>query len=281
MSPSPRDESPPDGASPAGEGPREKLRGLARTIAKAGWATRPQAEALVRNGRVRVDGRVTRDPHLGVALSSDIRIDGLRLVEAPRRYFAWHKPAHVSVGPGERDRRRASPEGLPPGIVGLRAAGRLDPETTGLVLISNDPAWNANATGGAGLEKEYLVRIAGAFSELEFGVVTAGMHIPKLGFVRPVTARVEERGEGWTILRLVMLEGKNRQIRRIFSTLRHEVLALQRIRIGPVRLDGLAPNLVRPLTESEVELVRRGRPRVPRRRPGTTDGAGERRGGAR
>ncbi len=238
-----------------------KLRGLARTIAKAGWATRAQAESMVRVGRVRVNGRVERDPCVGVAADADIRVDGRRLVEAERRYFAWHKPAHLAAGPGERDRRRVVPEGLPPGMLGLRVAGRLDAETTGLVLMSNDAMWNANATGGAGLEKEYLVRIAGSFSELEFDLLTAGLHIPKLGFVRPLTARVEERGEDWTALRLVMLEGKNRQIRRLFQTLRHDVLALQRVRVGPVALGDLPPNRVRPLTEPEVQAIRRGRPR--------------------
>ena len=258
MHDTPPDDAPADQPSALPSPPAEKLRGLARTIAKAGWATRVNAEAMVRAGRVRVNGRLERDPQLGVSPNADIRIDGERLVEAPRHYFAWHKPAHVSVGPGERDRRRAAPEGLPPGIPGLRPAGRLDAESTGLVLISNDAAWNANATGGAGLDKEYLVRVVGELNELELGLLTAGMRISRLGLVRPASAGVEEMGEGWTLLRLVMIEGKNRQIRRLFSTLRHDVLALHRIRVGPVSLGDLSPNQVRPLEPLEIERIRRG-----------------------
>ena len=247
--------------------PATKPRGLARIIAKAGYGTRPQADTIVRTGRVRVDGVIVREPQTGVAPGAEVRIDGQRIIEVPRRYFAFHKPQHLAIGPGERDKRRATAELFPSGIRGLRPADRLDAETTGLVLLSNDATWNANAAGGAGLEKEYQVRIAGTFTELEFDLLTTGITIPKLGFVRPLTARIEQADEAETLLRLVMMEGKNRQIRRLFGTLRHAIITLHRVRIGPVSLGELGPGEVRPLTVGVVETVRRGRPKPRREAP--------------
>lgn len=284
------------GTPPAPEAPdaaEAKPRGLARIIAKAGYGTRPQAEMIVRTGRVRVDGVIVREPQAGVPAGAEIRIDGQRISDVPRRYFAFHKPQHLAIGPGERDKRRATAELFPSGIRGLRPADRLDAETTGLVLLSNDATWNANAAGGAGFDKEYLIRIAGAFTELEFDLLTTGITIPKIGFVKPLTAKIEQADEVGTLLRLVMVEGKIRQIRRLFGTLRHAILVLHRVRIGPVGLGELAPGEVRPLTVGEIETIRRGRPHArsatPRRKPpgaasggrgGSGAGRGGRRGGA-
>ena len=256
--------STPDAAPAA---PSAKPCGLARIIARAGYGTRPQADTIVRSGRVRVDGVIVREPQTGVAAGAEIRIDGQRLSEVPRRYFAFHKPQHLAIGPGERDKRRATAELFPSGIRGLRPADRLDAETTGLVLLSNDATWNANAAGGAGFDKEYLVRIVGAFTELEFDLLTTGITIPKIGFVKPLTAKIEQVDEAETLLRLVMLDGKIRQIRRLFGTLRHAILVLHRVRIGPVSLGELAPGEVRPLTVGEIETIRRGRPKVRRVAP--------------
>ncbi len=247
--------------------PSTKLCGLARIIARAGYGTRPQAETIVRTGRVRVDGVIVREPQTGVAADAEIRIDGQRISEVPRRYFAFHKPQHLAIGPGERDKRRATAGLFPSGIRGLRPADRLDADTTGLVLLSNDAAWNVNAAGGAGFDKEYLVRIAGVFAELEFDLLMTGITIPKIGFVKPLTAKIEEADDTETLLRLVMPEGKIRQIRRLFSVLRHEILVLHRVRIGPVSLGELAPGEVRPLTVGEIETIRRGRPKARRASP--------------
>lgn len=257
----------PDAASveiEARPAPVARLCGLARIIARAGYGTRPQADTIVRTGRVRVDGVIVREPQTGVAPGAEIRIDGQRLSEVPRRYFAFHKPQHLAIGPGEQDKRRATAELFPSGIRGLRPADRLDAETTGLVLLSNDATWNVNAAGGAGFDKEYLVRIAGAFTELEFDLLMTGITIPKIGFVKPLTAKIEQADDTETLLRLGMLEGKIRQIRRLFGILRHEILVLHRVRIGPVSLGELTPGEVRPLTVGEIETIRSGRPKAHR-----------------
>lgn len=243
------------------EGAESRRRGLARTIAKSGRASRAQAEAMVRSGRVKVDGKVVFDPAHPVGPETAVMVDGEPLSEVERRYFAFHKPLHVVTTAAERERRRAMGDFFPPGIPGLRPAGRLDAETSGLVLVSNDAIWNDNAAGGAGFEKEYLVKVSGALNQLELDVLSAGLHIPKVGFVRPLNLSVVAASEEETALRVVTRDGKNRQIRRLFSVLRHEVLSLHRVRIGPVSLGDLPPGGMRPLTAAEVEQIRHARPR--------------------
>lgn len=242
-----------------GTGRRSKVRGLARTIANCGRASRPEAEALVRAGRVCLNGTVVCDPAAPVGPADEIRVDDELVVDVVRRYFALHKPAGHVTGLGERERGRSIREFYPPGIPGLAAAGRLDAASTGLVLVSNDAAWNTRAAGGPGIDKEYLVHVPGAISELEVGVIAAGVRLPRLGFVKPLSVRIEEVTPAETIVRMVLLEGKNRQIRRLFHNLRYDNIRLHRVRIGPIALGELEPGHLRPLTAIEIDQIRRPR----------------------
>lgn len=232
-----------------------KPQGLARCIAKAGYATRAQAEAIVRSGRVTVDDQQVTDPAAPVGPDSNIVLDGQPLIEVQRRYLAFHKPPKVITIASDRGGRRQVSEFFPPGIPGLRPAGRLDANTSGLLLISNDHIWNSVAAGSIGLEKEYFVRVTGQVTDLEIKIITAGLLLPNLGFIRPTSLMVLIRNDEQTELRLVVVEGKNRQVRRIFSSLRHDVNVLRRIRIGPVKLGTLPSGRMRPLTREEIKAI--------------------------
>jgi pseudouridine synthase len=229
---------------------------LARAIAKAGYATRSQADEMVRLGRVKVDNLLVTDPAVPVGPESVILLDGQPLVEVVRRYFAFHKPVKVVTAASDRGGRRHVSEFLPSDVPGLRPAGRLDANTEGLLLISNDSAWNALAAGSVGMEKEYEIHVGGTITDIELRIIAAGIHLPNLGFIRPTEVTILAKQENRTELRLVVLEGKNRQVRRIFSSLRHDVLRLRRLRIGPVSLGSLPPGRMRPLTTSEVKRFR-------------------------
>lgn len=230
-------------------------RGLARAIAKAGYASRRQAEEMVRSGRVEVDQRRVLDPFMAVGPDSDIRIDGNALIEAIRHYFAFHKPPAVSTSAVGGKRIRPVTEFLPRDIPGLRPAGRLDSGTTGLLLISNDSSWNANAAGGCGFAKEYLVTVSGQVGEAEIGVIAAGMTLPKVGPLRPKRASLESEQPDSTTVRLVLVEGKVRQIRHLFTALRHDIVSIHRVRIGPVSLGDLPEGHLRPLTHRQIEAI--------------------------
>lgn len=235
----------------------EKPEGLARTLARAGYGSRNRTAEIVRSGRVRLDGKVVVDPAATVGPEQSIELDGKLLVEAPRRYFAFHKPLRVICRSGERGGNKLVTDFFPRGVPGLRAAGRLDGRTSGLLLVSNDNRWNELATGSRRLEKEYFLQVVGELNDVELGILTAGIHLQNTGFIRPHAVRIVKRATGQTSLRLVLRDGKNRQIRRMFHSLRHEVTLLQRIRIGPVALGDLPPGQLRELSIQEISAVRR------------------------
>lgn len=235
--------------------PARKM-GLARALQQAGWGTRRQTELLVGTGRVAVDGTACRDPRRAVDPQSVISLDGEPLAPVRFRYFAFHKPARVVCTASDGPNRRLVAEFLPADVPGLRAAGRLDGKTTGLLLISNDPSWNSLVAGSAHLEQEYRLQLDGELTDLEVGVLTAGVHLPNLGVFRPLSVRIIERMAGRTVLALVVREGKIRQVRRMFSTLRHKITLLRRVRIGEIRLADLSAGALRSLTDTEVASVR-------------------------
>ncbi len=233
-----------------------KPMGLARAIAKAGYATRARADTIVKSGRVKVDGRVNVDPASTVGPQSVILLDDQPLAQIVKHYFAFHKPARVISTTSSSGGRRVMSDFFPSEIPGLAAAGRLDANTSGLVLVSNDSVWNGYAAGGATLPKEYKIQVSGQISGVEVGIILAGMHLPRLGHIRPKTVDILETQENQTVLRLVIEEGKNRQVRRMFNALRHDVLMMRRTRIGPVVLGNLPAGRMRPLTRAEVEIIR-------------------------
>jgi pseudouridine synthase len=238
-----------------GDAPR---RGLARTIAKVGYATRRQAEEMVRSGRVTVDGRRELDPGATVTPESMIAIDDHQLIDVIRTYLALHKPEGISVAPVMGRRVRMVAELLPRDAPGLRAAGRLDTTTSGLLLVSNDSAWNAAAAGGDELEKEYLIRVGGPVTDALIDVIGAGVTAPKLGLLKPELVALESREDSATTIRIALRGGKVRQLRSLCTVLRLDLQDVHRVRVGPVLLGGLKPGRYRHLSRDEVEGIRRG-----------------------
>lgn len=243
---------------PSASGGDESCQGLARTIAKAGYGTRRQAEEMIRSGRVTVAGKRILDPGFGVTVGAEIRIDDREVVEVIRSYLAFHKPLNVATSATVFHRTKLISQYLPPDIQGLAPAGRLDTSTSGLLLVSNDSKWNALAASGHGFDKEFLLTVAGQVSEAQLGVIRAGMHIPKVGDIKPKSIDVLDRRDGTCHLNFVLQAGKIRQIRSLFTALRLDLQTIHRIRIGPVRLDSLGVSCWRPLDSLEIEKIRRG-----------------------
>ncbi len=246
-----------DGIENARQWHPEKLEGLARTLARAGYGSRNRTAEIVRSGRVRLDGQVVVDPSAPVDPQQAIELDGKPLIEAMRRYFAFHKPLRVICRPGEPGGYKLISEFFPRELPGLQVAGRLDGRTSGLILVSNDSQWNELAAGGRDLEKEYFLQLVGELNELEISIISAGIHLQNLGFIRPRSVEIVTCAAEQTTLRLVVRNGKNRQVRRMFNSLRHDVTILRRISIGPVELGELSPGQMRELTVQEISAVRK------------------------
>lgn len=255
----------PRGATPSG------THGLARWISKLGAASRTQAARLVAEGRVSVDGLVARDPERRTDPRREtIAIDGRPLARRAPIHLVLHKPAGVITTASDERGRPTVYDFLPPLGSWVFPVGRLDADTTGLLLFTNDTRLAEALTNERShVEKRYEVLAAGALDPADAARLARGVDIPTEGgrVYRTLPARCEilAREAGVTRLALTIREGKNRQVRKMLEAIGHPVLALARTRFGPLRLGDLAPGAVRPLAPEEVAALRAAV--GPRRRP--------------
>ncbi len=228
--------------------------GLARVIAKAGYGARPRVEAVVRAGRVTVDGVVELDPGRAVDRPHEVRLDGVVLREAPRRYLLLHKPAGVDC----QERRHAGRwigDYLPEDATGLEPVGRLDLRSRGLLLVSNDLAWNDAVSRDHKLERRYEVAVSGTVSSPVLDVLRAGMSVAGQGPFRPMQVEVLVAADDRTRIGLLVRGGHQRLVRTVFTNLRHEVLSIVRTGLGPVTLADLPSGGSRDLKQAEIQRL--------------------------
>lgn len=230
--------------------------GVARVLSKMGYCSRSQAETLVRDGRVTLNGRIVRDPETPVRIERDrLAVDGAVVGERPKVYLAMNKPRGVVTTAVDEKGRRTVYDLLPPGQDWISPVGRLDKASEGLLLLTNDSTWAAGITDPAShLDKTYHVQIdCVATDELRRnitdGVSDAGEHL------RATAVRLLRHGKKNSWLEIVLDEGKNRHIRRLLAVLGVEVLRLVRVSIGPLQLGELKKGSLRPLTAAEKESL--------------------------
>lgn len=238
----------------AGRPPRH---GLARVLSKLGVCSRSQAEAMIRDGRVTVDGRIQRDPERPSDAGRErIALDGVVVRAADRVYLAVNKPRGIVVSAAD-ERGRDTVYGLiaDTGLPWLGPVGRLDKASEGLLLLSNDTVWAAGITDPAGsIEKIYHVQVAGlpdasALQAILSGVVDGGetLRARRVELLRSGTRNA------W--LEVVLDEGRNRHIRRLLAALGFDVLRLLRVAIGPLSLGELPKGGWRHLSPHEVAVL--------------------------
>ena len=232
--------------------------GLARALSKLGYCSRSRAADFIRQGRVRLNGALRRDPETPVHLQKDcIAVDGI-LVEPGRKiYLMMNKPRGlVTTAADEKGRDTIysvlrSEDNLP----WLAPVGRLDKGSEGLLLLTNDSEWAARVTApDTHLEKTYHVQVARVADKAVIEAMQRG--VPANGEnLSARQCRVIRSGEQNSWLEIVLDEGRNRQIRRMLASLDIEVLRLLRVAIGPIQLGKLEKGSYRALTlEEKLEL---------------------------
>ncbi|QWT20956.1 rRNA pseudouridine synthase [Bacillus sp. NP157] len=233
--------------------------GLARVLSKRGICSRSQAEKLAREGKVRVDGKVVRDPEFRIRGPERIEIDGAGATEAAATvYLAMNKPRGIVVSASDergRDTVYSLLEGA--GLPWLGPVGRLDKASEGLLLLSNDTVWAAGITDPAThVPKTYHVQVAGHPGASTIDAMLAGI-VDEGEWLKAGAASLLRQGEKNAWLEVTLDEGRNRHIRRLMSVLGFEVQRLVRVAIGGLPMGELAKGTWRHLTATEVEALRR------------------------
>jgi len=206
---------------------------------------------------VTVDGALA---HLGQKVDPEIAVvlvDGIPLPIKPELvHYLVNKPPGVvsTVDDPHAERTVVS---LVPATTRIYPVGRLDADSEGLIILTNDGDLTQAITHPShGVTKTYLARVEGSPGPGAIGALTAGVELDD-GVARAVSARLIDHHGGESLVEVVMHEGRNREVRRMFSALGHEVLRLARVAIGPIRDRDLKPGAWRPLTIEEVRALYR------------------------
>jgi 23S rRNA pseudouridine2605 synthase len=236
---------------PTASGPAEPER-LQRSLARAGFGSRRACEELIRDGRVRVDGRVASLGDRADPSRSSITVDGVPVAADPSlRYYALNKPRGVTTTLNDPHARRTLAEFIPEGPR-LFPVGRLDRDSEGLLLLTNDGRLaNRIQHPRYGVEKEYLAEVTGHPGRGVPNRLTSGVQLDD-GPARAVSARIMGTKGGTAALRVVMVEGRKREVRRMMEAVGHPVVRLVRTRIGSLKLGSLHAGEVRQLAAVEV-----------------------------
>jgi 23S rRNA pseudouridine2605 synthase len=236
----------------------EKHERLQKVLAHAGLGSRRGCEELILQGRVSINGEVIRQLGTRVDRSTArITVDGETIQLESNVYYAVNKPkGYVSTNVDPSGRPRVV-DLLPEIPERVYTVGRLDEDSTGLMILTNDgDLANRLAHPRYGVEKLYRALVAGVPTPEMVAKLTEGVWLSD-GKVRAKRARIAGRQGQATSLELVLAEGKKREIRRMLSKLGHKVMALNRIAVGPISLKGLAVGECRPLTRHEIELLQK------------------------
>lgn len=234
--------------------PGERLQ---KVLAAAGLASRREAEEMILEGRVEVDGEIVTELGTRVEpLLQEIHVDGERLPKPKLVYFAVHKPTGVVCTARDPSGRTRVTDLLPPDVGRVFNVGRLDLDSEGLILVTNDGELANELTHPRhGVEKTYEVQVAGHVPPDVLAQMRKGAHLAE-GYVKPVTVRSKGFRKNSTILEMVLDEGRNREIRRLLARVGHKVQRLTRIAVGPLRLGDLPRGAARRLTPEEVRKLR-------------------------
>jgi 23S rRNA pseudouridine2605 synthase len=231
---------------------------LNKFLASREVASRRKCDELIKGGRVSVNGSVVVEPGMSVLPGRDVvELDGSSVKEpGPRRYVMLNKPAGYIVSAKDLRGRRTVLELVPRSLGRLFAVGRLDLDTEGLLLLTNDGSLAYQLTHPShGVEKRYEVVVRERPAEAALGALRVGVDLGHSVKSGPAVASYGGRSASGHLVRLAIREGRKRQVRKMCAAVGLTVVQLRRTAIGPLKLDRLAAGAWRELREKEVKVL--------------------------
>ena len=241
---------------------------LQKVLASAGIASRRNCEEYIRDGRVTVDGETVTE--LGIKVDSQAQkvcVDGERIKFQKKQYFLVNKPVGVVCSNADPQGRPRVIDLLPPWHGRLFSVGRLDENSEGLLIVTNDGELaHSLAHPKFQVERVYRCIIAGIPTDETFKMLRQGLHFTEGKFRMRDVRRVKTSGKS-TLVEVILTEGQNREVRRMFARVGHKVLKLRRTAFGPMKLGELETAAYRPLSPSEVRVLKQYASSDPSGRP--------------
>lgn len=230
---------------------------LQKVLAAAGYGSRRHCEEYITTGRVTVDGQVVNS--LGTRVdpnSQKIAVDGERVKIQVKKYYLINKPPGCLCTNSDPSGRLKVIDLLPPMETRVFSVGRLDENTEGLLLVTNDGELaHRLAHPRFQVERVYRVLVAGQPTQEVLNQLLDGFYFTEGKFRVRQAKKIRTKGQS-TLLEIIITEGQNREVRRLFARIGHKVMSLQRIQFGPLRLGELAPAEYRPLRAQELDRLR-------------------------
>jgi 23S rRNA pseudouridine2605 synthase len=239
--------------------PREEqppAASLVAFLARAGRGSRRRCDEMIQTGRVTVNGEAVDFPRLKLAPDDVVAVDGETVEARALRYVLLNKPRGVASTRSDPHAERVIVDLVPDGRV-LFPVGRLDVDTTGLIILTNDgPLAHRLMHPSYGVPKTYVARIRGRVGKRELAELRSGVELED-GLTAPADARLLKQGGKTVLVELTIHQGRKRQVRRMFAALGLQLEELQRSRYGPLADTGLAAGQWRELSLEEIDALRR------------------------
>jgi len=234
----------------------KRLKTLERVFSKAGLASRTDARSWIGAGRVRVNGKVIQNPDQWIDLDRDrVTLDGKALRAKAKTYLLLYKPKGYLTTYRDPEGRPTVYDLMADFGAWLSPVGRLDLDTSGLLLMTNDTGFAERVTNpDHKVSKTYEVKASTLLSEEQLERLRGGVELSDGPAGPAVVKRLRDSGK-YTHIEMTITEGRNRQVRRMLEAIDSKVLKLVRTAIGPIRIGGLAIGKWRELTEDEVKAL--------------------------
>ena len=241
-------------------GPLRPLKTLDRVLSKAGVGSRIEARGWIADGRVKVNGKVVRNPDEWIDMARDrVRLDDRPLEVKERVYLLLYKPTGYLTTYRDPQGRPTVYDLLTAVDTFVSPVGRLDLDTSGLLLMTNDNQFAERVTNPAShVSKTYLVKASMLLTDSQLEQLRDGIELSD-GMTRPAVVRRVRDSAKYTHFEITLTEGRNRQVRRMVEALGATVLKLVRVKIGPIAIGSLQIGTWRSLTPAEVAAFRTGR----------------------